>query len=1197
MTNLTHETLSRFDAYRIERELASGNMATVYVAQDDGTRQQVALKVAREASIESFEPLRREANLLARIRIDGISRLLDVGEHNGVPWYAMEFVDGTSLADLWREPGAFAQLDRWLNVFARLCRPLMELHSEGIVHRDIKPRNIVIAAGDKPVIVDFGLSLAYAVTSGRDLVAADPAFVGTVAYMSPEQLDGTTHDSRSDIYSLGCLLYEALAGRPPFTGSTQEAIQRRLDSEYTPLSEVVSVPDWLDELVDGMLQKDMSRRIAYLSDVADVLSLHGYGTSAAERHIKPNLYRPRLTGRGDVLGQVRDAVKRARRGDAACLLVGGESGIGKSRLVNEAGRIAANQKFAIVASSCLALNVSARGHGGSPLYPLGELLRVMSDHCVAGGKEVVTRIFGEHAWLLEPYERRLGFLPGIRSRLAPENVSERVAGDRTLAALTSALKAYSQDKPVLLAIDDLQWADEMTLEWLSSLGDSFFREARVVIMVTYRSDEVSQAISRLRSARHVQPISLSRLDGVSVSRMMEDILATRTNLPRELVRKVQQDSEGIPFFVYEYLRAALEGGYLVRHRGQWEYSELVRSTDPEDGALPMPSTVRDLLSRRVRSAGEDAFRLAQVAALVGRKFSVEDLVAMTAGSRGQVLDGILQLERFEIVESFGDAHQFIHDRIREVAYSELTTDDARGLHRRRAEILERGTSTDARASLAAELAYHWLEAGDDARGMEYLLQGGEHAARRGAHGDACRLLSRALDVDTRMKGGLSPLQRGRILQLLGLAAFNTSKLSDSIRYSADALRCLDQPMPEDRRSWSLYFARELVKLAKGTGGRDRERPPYEAVAAREQLALSLLYQGDNLEGVGHLIGALNDANEIEAPELTIAPGVRLAFLARTMRLKGFAQKMFDRANETAMSNNLPAGRGLSLYMEAEMHMGLGEWPECQSKAMKSAELFTQLGDPQEAEMAWAIASNGLHYAGAPDKAADLAGMILRSAEDRNHGIHMAWGLTMSVRSRLTRGVSEPDAEDLLRARDYIVTEPDLLSLVMTEGSLIRVLARLEKWNQAEHYTELLMSRLFSSRKPMVPQCIDGYEGLLDGAIGLWSRDPGNARLRSAAQRACRALKLFAMTFPMARPVYLGCRARLFEVEGRREKAIAWYRKAVASARELRTPCWEAEAHLGLAGIVEDAGVQSQHLQYAAAIRDGFVGERVIDSLD
>ena len=169
---------------------------------------------------------------------------------------------------------------------------------------------------------------------------------------------------------------------------------------------------------------------------------------------------------------------------------------------------------------------------------------------------------------------------------------------------------------------------------------------------------------------------------------------------------------------------------------------------------------------------------------------------------------------------------------------------------------------------------------------------------------------------------------------------------------------------------------------------------------------------------------------------------------------------------------------------------------------------------------------------------------------------MAWGLTMQARGSLVRGVAEADVEDLLRARNHIETEPDLLSIVMTEGTLIRALVRLEKWAQVEQYTELLMPRLFSSRKPMVPQCVDGYEGLLDGALGLWARDPDNARLRSAAQRACRALRLFAMSFPMAMPVYLRYRAGLLAVDGRRTKAIAGFRKAIASARPFKTPCWE-----------------------------------------
>lgn len=1187
MTNPTRERQTRFGDYEVESALANGSMAAVYLGRHVRDGRRVALKVAHASSPTSFEPLRREASLLSRIDIKGISHLLDAGEHDGVPWYAMEYVAGTSLADLWSTPGASAYVDRWMRILARLCQPLMQLHGQGIVHRDLKPQNVVVAEGDYPVIVDFGLSLAYAETSGRDLVVANPAFVGTVAYMSPEQLDGATLDSRSDIYSLGCLMYEAVAGTPPFAGASQEAIQNRLDSVYTPLGYVSDVAPWLSDLVDGMLEKQVGRRIAYLSDVSNVLSANGYRVVPEGAPAKPNLYRPRLAGRDNELKRVRRAARQARSGHGSFMLVGGESGIGKSRLVNEAGRIAVHQRFAIVASSCRAVDVVRFRQGGSPLYPLRELLRAVCDYCMAGGEQAVQDIFGERARVLIPYEDRLSLLPGMQDKPALETVSERAAGERTLSTLTAVLRSYSQKHPLLLAIDDVQWADDMTLEWLAGLGDSFFDGARVLIMATYRSDEMSPALARLRSAPYVAQVPLSRLDAVSVNHMLEDVLATRSALPGELVCKVEQDSEGIPFFVYEYLRAAVESGYLWRNKGNWAYRDLRHPTGSETTALPMPSSVRELLSRRVHSAGDDAFALAQAAAVIGRRFTVDDIVAMTGDSRAYVLDGVLQLERCEVIETDRTAHQFVHDKLRELAYGELEADKARDLHRRRAEAMEQSNPAGGRTTLAAELAFHWIEAGDNGRGLDYLLQGGEYAVSRGAHGDAYRLLSRALTTDARSGYRLTPLQRGRVHQLLGLAAFNTSDLNAAIRHSSEALRSLDQPMPAGYPGWMLYIAGELINLLRG---RSRGRPvPYEAVAAREQLALSLLYRGSNLEGVGHLMGAFRSAIDIDAAALTIDPCVRLGFLARTMRLKRVSRRLFDRANRTAQGYDLPAGLGLTLYMEAESHMGLGEWDACEAKAMEAAELFIRLGDAQETEMAWAIGANGLHYAGRLREAEDLGQRIHRSAEDHGHAIHIAWGQLISARSALPRGDAQGAIENLLKARDNIVSEPDLLSMVMTEGTLIKALVALERWQDVSHYTSLLMSKLCSSRKPMVPQCVDGYEGLVDGALALWARDSADARLRAGAWRACRSLGGFVRVFPMAKPVYLRARGQALHIEGRRRGASSSLVRAVDAARRLKTPLWEAAAHTSLASIARDPDARLEHARKAALLQQSLDG--------
>ena len=246
------DTLARELAgrYTIERELGRGGMAAVWLARDLRHDRSVALKVIHPelAGAIGIDRFVREVRLTARLQHPNIVPVLESGtvtaeEGSRLPWYTMPFIDGESLRSRLRREGQLP-IDAALRITQEVAAALHAAHQQGIVHRDIKPENVILAAGGT-YVVDFGVAKALTGT-GEDRLTATGLSIGTPAYMSPEQASALDVDARSDQYSLGCVLYEMLAGEPPFTGPTAQAIIARRHAEparpLRPVRSTVPIP-------------------------------------------------------------------------------------------------------------------------------------------------------------------------------------------------------------------------------------------------------------------------------------------------------------------------------------------------------------------------------------------------------------------------------------------------------------------------------------------------------------------------------------------------------------------------------------------------------------------------------------------------------------------------------------------------------------------------------------------------------------------------------------------------------------------------------------------------------------------------------------------------------------------------------------------------------------------------------------------
>lgn len=287
------------DRYVIERQLGEGGMAIVYLAHDVKHDRQVALKLLRPelAAALGGERFLREIQLTAKLTHPHIVPLYDSGEADGFLYYVMPFIEGESLADLLKREGQLG-LNEALQIAREVAEALGYAHHLGLVHRDIKPQNIMLSAGHA-VVADFGIARAVSEAGGEKLTATGMA-VGTPDYMSPEQAVGDEHvDGRSDVYSLGCVLYEMLVGEPPFTGPTAQAIMARHSMEQVPSPAIIrqSIPEDLEEVVYCALEKVPADRFHSATEMAEALKAITTGEVPHLSHSGFTYARHRVHGR------------------------------------------------------------------------------------------------------------------------------------------------------------------------------------------------------------------------------------------------------------------------------------------------------------------------------------------------------------------------------------------------------------------------------------------------------------------------------------------------------------------------------------------------------------------------------------------------------------------------------------------------------------------------------------------------------------------------------------------------------------------------------------------------------------------------------------------------------------------------------------------------------------------------------------
>ena len=720
------------ERYRLDSEIGRGGMGIVYRATDLDLMREVAVKVLphTSSSPDARKRLLREARAAAALNHPHIISVHDVGEAEGRPFFVMELVQGPSLSQA--RPVEFPRI---VDVASQICAALEHAHANNIVHRDLKPDNVLMSSTGSlgsVKLADLGLALpGYGARISRVGV-----IVGTAAYMAPEQALGQAVDGRADLYALGVLLYELTTGRVPFTGDDPlTVVSQHVHASVVPPQVLRSdLPRALEAVILRLLAKDPSQRFATAAETSIALRDSLTATVITDEDsgavvILDALSRGHLVGRAFELSQALEMWHRTREGHGHAVLLSGEPGAGKTRLAREITIQAAVDGAVVLTGGCYEYEAT------TPYLPFVEAFR----RWIRDQKddEVLRAALGDAAIqiakLAPEIETRLGpFLE--RPALAPHE--ERLL---FFDAVVKVFANLARDKGVLFYADDLHWADRGTL-WLLGHLLRQLREERVLILGAYRETELDRAHPLAKALvdwnreRLVTRIALRRFDQAQTSAQLGALLGE--NVSADFTDAVFRETEGNPFFVEEVLKALIEKGSVRRDSGRWKRCDVDQ--------LVIPQSMKEAIGSRLDRVSPECNEVLRIAAVLGKTFTFEELTA-GAGDQSEdaLLDALDEAVGTQLITADRESFTFTHDKIREVLYEELNPIRRRRLHRHAAEGLERNRSMSHCA--VEKLAYHYIQAGDYERGLDYAKRAAAEAERVFAFDEAIAAYGRARD--------------------------------------------------------------------------------------------------------------------------------------------------------------------------------------------------------------------------------------------------------------------------------------------------------------------------------------------------------------------------------------------------------------------------------------------------------------------
>jgi predicted ATPase len=803
-------------------------------------------------------------------------------------------------------------------------------------------------------LMDFGLAKML----GQPGITQEGVIVGTVAYVAPEIALGKGADARSDLYSLGAVLYETVTGRPPFLGedSVKIIFSHIHDYPISPNKLNPKVPQALAECIMKLLEKEPTKRYQNAADLLNVLReiAEGFLREAYVPSHKPSFVVPpprpsavretQLINRVEEMNLLRETVDRAVRREGGLVFLYGEAGIGKTRLTRELGAYARLRGMQVLYGRCPALFRM----DGVPPYVLWN--EVIKDYLQVCTPEQLYRVIGfypsEVCKLVPEIKQKLGTIPQSLP-ISPEQ--ER---DRLFEAVSQFMINLSKETPLLIILDDLQWTDQSSLLLLHYLARGVYREP-LLLLGAYRDTDIderhplSPVLTELNRERLLQSAQLKRMSFNDVLEMIKQILE-QDDIPREFCELVYEKTRGNPFFVEEVIKSLKEEEVIFREENRWKIKEVSK--------IEFPKTVKSVIKARISRLDDECQDVLTLASFVGNDFTFEALCGVTGIEENKLLELVERILKTELIKEKiirgEDVYCFADVIVRDVVHEEVSHLRHKKLHNFVGCALEKVYAKKIDEHLG-ELAYHFLEGGDKDKAFDYFSKAGEMAQKVYAHNEAFSYLQHALELLE--EKAASPEQTVPVVEKLGDLNYWIGKPDAGMEYYGKALTLWNQL--EDKRNIARLHTKMASMLWQEIGDKvkasehhrmaleilEKEPESVELANLYEDISHMLWRTGKSDEALTWTQKALQLAERLNASDVLAGCYNNLGVLSMKSGEFDRAAEYYKQGLKIALENKF-AERSLTLYNNlCNLYFATGEFQKVFETAQEGSDMAKKVG--------------------------------------------------------------------------------------------------------------------------------------------------------------------------------------------------------------------------------------------------------------
>lgn len=967
--------MKKIKHYQVKAKLGSGGMGEVHEALDTVLERKVAIKIIHGHLLQDpkmAERLLTEARAAAKLVHPNVVTVYEVGESEQGRYIAMEYADGVPLSE-YLKLDAEMEPDTAIKLIRQVLSGLQCAHELGIIHRDIKPDNILVQENKSVKILDFGIAK---IRSKEGLTVAGD-ILGTVEYMAPEQMLGEKVDVGSDVYAAGVVLYQLLTKELPFTGDSPVAILYSVLNEDPPPPSQYNhaVGDELDQVVLRAISKTKADRWASAEAFADALeTILRSGTyprvalpiegaddvedledQSPEVEGEPARLRPAFVGRDKEFKRLLHPFSQAGAGHGHTVILRGESGVGKSTLLGRLQKYAERKGARVLYGACLYQD------GMDAYLPFIDAVRGFfneenpsaSDSDLADMKSfvrenipVLSECTGDFSTHFEERPNR--------------HESEASDKDSMFEAMHKFVSMLAHTETVVLAIDDLHWADQATLRLFHYLSQRITKQ-RVLLVGISRTDRYDlqkegkptmtvEILTRLRSEGQAEEITLYKLSQESCEQLIDKALSS-TLFTEEFYDAIYAETGGNPLFILETLKLLRDQGSIFFKEGAWYNKQ-----DSLD--LSVPNRVEDVFMRRLSAVNEEEREILQVAAVCGYKFDPSLLARILEIPKIKLLKQFQKMEReLQIVMSDELGFQFEHPMLRDLLYEEIPGSLRREYHLLIAADMEEQYQGNYGA-LVGEIGQHFRRGGNHVKAAPLLYRAGERTFGLKAFREAGLFFLDFIDSEQRSgESHLDPYSRSYFYLQLGRCHEETGRWQDSIQ-AYEQLRETTKQL--DDLSGQVHALKSMGRIEAKSGNARKALKIYEkclAMAEEEGVPEALAELYNNLGIIHFEMAELDQAQAyfertLEAgdndkvQEIKANTLMNLGILANMRSEYDTALDYYHRALPLFQATENRKGQARIYHNMGLTHADRGDWAESVAVYETCLELADDLQDKQ-----------------------------------------------------------------------------------------------------------------------------------------------------------------------------------------------------------------------------------------------------------